>query len=251
MMNFPSNHQATIMCKPSHGSFNLPTMAITPKFASILDTFKFTTPYRSHQINATIAKSYSQRLRIITRVCYQMLWRFPQTFKDFIDMRLFVWAGQVKGHCQRNSLAVRHHHELRTLATPCNVDFRAPFLALTKWLSIKHWAHWIFLRLSNCLMKCCQILSHTPSSSHNFKRLQQVLGLGYSLGKSFQRAPLRNTQRIPSKTKRLFFQGRPLLFNFGSSGSIFSHCFWLKYTARLIGLFPPMSLLSTISYKDL
>jgi hypothetical protein len=35
-----------------------------------------------------------------------------------------------------------------------------------------------------------------------------------------------------------------LLFSFGSNGPISFHCFSVTYIARLIGLIPPMNLLS-------
>lgn len=239
------------MTKPGHSTFNFPPMSIPAKSSSILNFFTRAIARRYDQINSAIFKIRSQSLRIISFVTNQTLRLAQQALECCLNQHLLMRAGSVKGHCQRNSFAVRHHHELRTLAAPGNVNFRAPFLATMKWPSIKHWVHWIRLRLSNSRIKLCQIFSQTPWSSQSLNRLQQVLGLGYSLGKSFHRAPLRSTHKIPSRTSRFFFHGRPLLFNFGSNGSIFFHCFSLRYIARPIGLFPPMSLLSTTSYMDL
>jgi hypothetical protein len=53
-----------------------------------------------------------------------------------------------------------------------------------------------------------------------------VDALGYRSGRSFQRAPVRSTQRIPSKTSRLWIAGLPpfgFRFCFGSSGSSSFH----------------------------
>ena len=240
-MNFPAINQTSVMAKPRHRAFDLPSMTIASKAASILNFFDSKVSSWSNELNSASTKISSQTIRIISLVTDQTLWFSLKTFKRCFNQRLLVWSGRVKGHCQRNALAVCHHHKLRTLTPSGDFDFRAPFLATIKWPSIKHWAHWIFLCLSNSLIKLCQIFSQTPWSSQSLKRLQQVLGLGYSLGKSFHRAPLRKTQRMPSSTNRLCFQGRPLLFNFGSNGSIFCHCFSLKYFARLID-FSPMSL---------
>jgi len=57
-------------------------------------------------------------------------------------------------------------------------------------------------------------------------RRRQVLYEGYSLGRSFQRAPLRSTQRIPSKQGRFATGERPTerLLGLGNSGSIMFHC---------------------------
>jgi hypothetical protein len=71
------------------------------------------------------------------------------------------------------------------------------------------------------------IWSQTPCSSHCCRRRQHVLAEGYCLGISFQRAPLRRTHTMPSKTSRLSLGlGPPFedLLYVGSSGSIFFHC---------------------------
>lgn len=232
---FPSNDKSPVVSQPRHRPFNFPPVPIAAKHAAILNFFIRTTSWWYDQINSPTFKICSQLFRIISFIPNQTL-RFARKFLEGrSDRDLLMRSGSVKGDCQRNSFAVRHHHKLRTLAAPGNIDFRAPFLATIKWPSTKHCVHWMRLRLSSSRIKLNQIFSHTPCFSQSLRRLQQVLGLGYSLGKSFHRAPLRNTQRMPSSTTRLFFQGRPLLFSLGSNGSIFFHCFSLKYMARLIG----------------
>jgi hypothetical protein len=54
-----------------------------------------------------------------------------------------------------------------------------------------------------------------------------VLGDGYRLGKSFQRAPVRNIHKMPSKQGRLAIGLGPPhgdACGSGSKGAIFSHC---------------------------
>jgi hypothetical protein len=54
-----------------------------------------------------------------------------------------------------------------------------------------------------------------------------VLGDGYRSGKSFQRAPLRNTHKIPSKHGRFAMGLRPpnaAAFGSGNSAAIVAHC---------------------------
>ena len=60
--------------------------------------------------------------------------------------------------------------------------------------------------------------SQTSCSSHSCRRRQQVDGLGYSSGKSCQRAPVRKIHRIPSKHGRLGLHGWPPFFDLGSGG---------------------------------
>ena len=243
---FPSSNKPSVISEPCDRTFDLPTALVTPKCSAILGFWLAAIlPMRRHKLNALLFKFAAKLITVIGFVSNQTFWLFTQLINRLINDFYLMWTGRGNGHSQRNALAISHHHELGALATLGFPDFWAPFFADTKVPSMKHSAQLIWPFLSNSLMKVRQMLSHTPSSSHIFKRLQQVLGLGYFSGKSFHRAPVRRIQRIPSSTKRLFFQGRPLLFNLGSSGSIFFHCFSVKYIARLMGFITSMSPLST------
>ena len=233
---FPACHKAPVISKPSIGAFDFPAALVTPKSPSILKLYSFVLPRRRHKFNASVFKFFSEGIRIISFVTHQMLGCFPELINRLFNQRYLMWTGRGNGHSQRNTSAVRHNHELGALATLGFPDFWAPFFAETKVPSIKHSLQSIWPLLSSLRIKVRHIFSQTPCSSHNFNRLQQVLGLGYFSGRSFHLAPVRRIQRMPSKTKRLSFQGRPLLFNFGSSGSTAFHCFSVKYIARLIGL---------------
>lgn len=248
---FPTSDKSSVISEPGNSPFDLPAAFVTPEGSSVLHGTAAVLSMRSHKFNASTFEFLTKLIRVIGFISNQMLRFSAQLINGFINECYLMWTGRGKGHCQRNTLAISHHHELGALATLGFPDFWAPFFADTKLPSIKHSAQSIWPFLSSSLMKVRQIFNHTPCSSHLFNRLQHVLGLGYFSGKSFHRAPVRRIQRIPSTTQRLFFQGRPLLFNFGSKGSIFFHCFSVRYIARLIGLFPPMSLLSAISYDDL
>ena len=171
----------------------------------------------------------------------QMLGLFAQFIQGLLCKLCLMWAGILNGHSQRKTLAVCHHHKLRALATLGFADLSAPFLAGTKLPSMKHSAHWICPFSSSSRIKARQSFNHTPCSSHILSRLQQVLGQGYFSGRSFHRAPLRKIHKIPSSTRGLLFQGRPLRFSFGNNGSISSHCLSVRYLVRLIGLYPPTS----------
>ena len=90
-------------------------------------------------------------------------------------------------------------------------------------------------RASSSAMIARQIRSHVPSSSQRFSRRQHVEGLGYSTGRSRQRAPVFSTQRMPSTPARWLAQGRPPRWDRGirgRSGSILAHCASVKRTLR-------------------
>jgi hypothetical protein len=126
---------------------------------------------------------------------------------------------------QRNTLAVDHHHPLRALAAFGFPDSVAPFFAGAKLPSTKLSLQSSWPRRSSSARNCRHILSQMPSSSHRCNRRQQVAGLTpKSDGRSRQRAPVLSTQRMPSRTARLSFQGRPALEYCGSNGSSLAHC---------------------------
>ncbi len=241
---FPASYEASVIPEPGIGAFDLPTALVTPKSSSVLKLDSFVSSRRSYKLNAPLFQSCSKCIRIISFVTDQMLGCFSKLIDRLLNQCYLMWGGRGNGHSQRNTSAICHHHELGALSSLRFPDFWAPFFAETKVPSMKTSAQSIWPFLSSLRIKVRQIFSQTPCSSQSFSRLQQVLGLGYFSGKSFHLAPVRRIQRIPSKTNRLFFQGLPLLFSFGSSGPISFHCFSVTYIARLIGLIPPMNLLS-------
>jgi hypothetical protein len=128
---------------------------------------------------------------------------------------------------QRNTRAVDHHHPLRPLAPLGFADFAAPFLAGAKLPSTNDSLHFSCWRSLSSPRNVRQIFNQMSCSSQSRSRRQQVDGWGYSFGKYFQGAPLRRTQRIPSRTRRFSVHGRPPRGCFGgtgSRGSIFFHC---------------------------
>ena len=91
-------------------------------------------------------------------------------------------------------------------------------------------------RASSWPRKARHMRSHVPSSSHCRRRRQQVDPLGYPSGRSRQRAPVFNTQRIPSTTSRWLTRGRPPVRERrgrGRCGSILAHC---ASVTRTLGL---------------
>lgn len=237
VISFPAGNEPSVIAEPGNRALDFPAAFVTAKRSSVLTLEPFAVaPMRSDQFNPLFFEFISKGVRVVSFVANQMpgfsAGRLQRLVRQFHLMR----GGRMKGHSQRNTFAVCQNHELCAFAPLGFADFWPPFLAGIKLPSRKHSAHWIWLFLSNSWIKALQILSQIFFSSHILRRLQQVLGLGYFSGKSFQRAPVRKTQRIPSKTRRLSFQGLPLLFNFGSNGSIFCHCGLLRYTARLIGV---------------
>ena len=236
---FPTCDKTPVISEPGNRALDFPTTFVTARGTSILGLGFLAIPsMRHHKLNTLFCKFVAKFVRIISFVTNQMLGFLANLFKSLVRKFHLRRTGRVNGHSQRNTFAVCQYHELRALATLGFPDFWAPFFADTKLPSMKHSPHWIWPFLSKASINFRQIFSHVPSSSQSFKRLQQVLGLGYRSGKSFHLAPVRNIQRMPSSVSRFLFHGLPLLLSFGSNGSTCSHCFSVRYTARLIGLVP-------------
>jgi hypothetical protein len=149
---------------------------------------------------------------------------------------------------QRNTLAVDHHHKLRTLSAFGLSDARAPFLAAINVPSPKVSSQIRRPCSSSCATNARQISSHTSCSSQNCRRRQHVLGEGNRSGKSFQRAPERNTHKMPSRHSRSEVHGRPPLACWdkaGRCGEIFSHISSVtNCSCRAIGSSPPAPIYS-------
>ena len=143
------------------------------------------------------------------------------------QQRYFRRRGRRQAASERNTLAVHHHHPLRTLPTFGLADARAPLFAGAKLPSAKVSSQFSRPWASNSPINTRHTRCQTPWSSHCCNRRQQVLYEGYRSGKSFHRAPDRNTQRMPSKTCRLSIGLGPPLGDaliLGNNGSILRHC---------------------------
>ena len=165
---FPMGHEAPVIPEPSIGAFDLPAASVTPKGPSILKLDSFISSGRSDKLNAPFFQSCSKCIRIIRFVAHQMFGCFAKLIDRLFNKRYLMWTGRGKGHSQRNTSAIRHHHELGALSSLRFPDFWAPFFAETKVPSMKTSAQSIWPFLSSLRIKIRQILSQTPCSSQSF-----------------------------------------------------------------------------------
>jgi len=230
-----ANQQSPEVAQPGKGAFDFPTVAVAAQCASIVERrFAASAAMRTDKQYSPVEKPLAQRVAVVGPVGNHSQWSFPGAsssttrHRDAIQRAFgqchFPRAGRDQLASQRNTLAVDHHHPLRALAALGFADALAPFLAGAKLPSRNDSLQSNLPRWSSSLRNCRQIWSHTSRSSQCRSRRQHVLGLGYSLGKSRQRAPVLSTHRIPSSTWRLSAQGRPRLRTLGKSGSILAHC---------------------------
>ena len=253
---FVSNHKPTEITYPSKGTFDFPSFLISPKFASILKFLFFTVfSMRADKIYPSFFKIFTQGITIvgiISNQTHRSVFGPNRTLPgSFYFFKRLVYARDLRRGCRgngasrRNTLAVDHHHPLRTFTSFGFSDTGPPFFAGAKLPSMNASSQSNNLFSSSSVRNLRHISSQRPLSYQSFSRRQQVAGLGYRLGRSSQRAPLRSTQRIPSKPSRFSVCGLPSFpgFGLGSKGSSLLHCSLLiNRVVVAIGL-PPIGLL--------
>lgn len=230
-ISIPSNHDATVILQPGNRAFNDPSLSISPKRSAVLSLGLASIDLmRAHQLQAAFFQSITQRIRIIRTIrdkMATMILRQRRLIQRRLDQLRLVWGRACHVHSERKTLAARHHHKLCTFSTFGFPHTEAPFLAGQNVPSAKMFIQWSWPCSSSSWIRAIQACSQTSCSSQSRSRRQHVLGEGKRSGKSFHRAPLRSTQRMPSKHSRLPAGGRPPLAErlaCGSNGSIFSHC---------------------------
>src|SRR6266699_189929 len=252
-----ANHQMAEVAEPREGTLDFPAPAVASQRSSVLGHLFASIPAMwRDQFDPALRQPLSQRVTVVTTVgdeAQRVLPRSPRAgsaaHADRRERRFreprFVRGCRTKVLSQRKTLAVDHHHPLRTLAPLGFSDSIAPFFAGAKLPSMKDSLHFSCWRSFNSLRNARQISSQISCSSQSRSRRQQVDGEGNSSGKSCQRAPLRRTHKMPSSTLRSSFGGLPPLGrfgHFGSKGPIFSH--WASVSSRPYrAIDPPLALL--------
>jgi len=234
----PADNKAPGICQPRECPLNLIAAPVTPQLTAIMVLLLLVIiPVGANKFDAPIGQASAKRVTVITFVGNKPFGILPWTASVFtrhndIIQRFFKERRLVRGRRvqvvpQRNSLAVDHHHPLRAFPPLGFPDAGAPFLAGAKLPSINDSLQSSCFFSSSSERNTLHAVIHTSCSSHSFSLRQHVEGLGYSLGRSCQGAPVRNIQRMPSKTLRLFAQGLPpflLALGFGKSFSSLLHC---------------------------
>jgi hypothetical protein len=236
-----SYEQAAKRAEPRDSALDNPALAIDPQAAAILvRTVDSILAVRADQGDAAHSEPRAQRVAIVGAVADQAL-RLPPARRyargeRLVDERDLGRRGRGEAYSQRNTLTLHQYHALCTFPPLGRADVGPPFFAGAKVPSMNAVSHARRPASSSCVRNARQMRSHVPSANQRFNRRQQVAGLGYSAGKSRQRAPVFSTQRIPSITARDSVHGRPprpVRGIRGSSGSILAHCASVKRTPRL------------------
>ena len=239
----PADDKPAIIPQPRKRPLNLIATFITPHLTTVVifsflviaaiwtDQFNILSSQPLTKRVAVISFIRNQSLRILSRPAAAFAWH-SDIVQRFFEQRCLVRGRRVQVVSQRNTLAVDHHHPLRSLAAFGLSDALAPFFAGAKLPSANASDQSNWPRSSSSERNARHASSHTSCSSQSRSLLQQVEGLGNCFGRSAHGAPVRSIQRIPSNTLRLSAQGLPPRFDFlgfGSNGSIFSHCVCVNF----------------------
>jgi hypothetical protein len=260
-----SYDESAAVAQPRKSAFHLVPTPVATKFSSILRRFLLAIcTMRADKLYTLLSKTFSQWVRIVTTIGNETFGfvfgstmstsRHSYSFERLFDEFDFRRGRRVQVVSQRNTLAVDHHHPLRSLASFGLSDAFAPFLAGAKLPSIKHSLQSSWPRSSSSARNARQASSQISCSSQSRNRRQQVEPLAYFLGTSSHGAPVRNTQSMPSKTLRLSIHGLPPRFDFlsfGSKGSILAHCSSVSFQRFFDRFLAIERLLSTMIYSPI
>src|SRR5580698_1633966 len=229
-----THQEAAEVSEPGKSAFDFPAMTVAAQFSAIVERgFAPPATMGTNQDHAALQQTPAQWIAVVSAIGHDAqgplaraaaLLRHANPGQSTFGQSHFPRRGRDQLASQRNTLAVDHHHPLRAFAALGFSNAVAPFLAGEKLPSRNDSLQSSRPCWSSSERKCRQILSQMSCSSHWRKRRQQVLGLGYSLGRSRQRAPVLSTQRMPSNTRRLSAHGRPRLRSWGRRGSSLAHC---------------------------
>ncbi len=252
-VSFPPRDESAVVSQPGECSLDFPPFSISPQRPSILSRRTAASPTMwTDQFYSSLRELPAQRIAIIRPIGDQPLrlllgsssssaW-YGDRVQCFLDERDFPGGRRVQVVSQRKTLAVDHHHPLRSLAALGLADAGPPFFAGAKLPSMNTSLQSNWPRSSNSDKNARQTFNQTPRSSQSLSRRQQVEELGYRLGRSPHGAPVRRTQRMPSNTARSSAQGRPPRRerrSFGNTFSIRSHCSSVNFQRCLAIADPP------------
>lgn len=144
-----------------------------------------------------------------------------------LDQRHLIGARAMDSRGNRKSMPFTVNHDLGSLAAFGLADLFTPFFAEEKVPSAVVSSKSSFPSRSSARSSRAHAACQVPDSVHAWWRRQHVLGDGNDFGKSFHRAPVRSTQRMPSTQGRDSAGGRPPFGDgsgFGKKSAIKSHC---------------------------
>lgn len=216
--------------QPADRTFNLPSLEITSETASVLSGRLLSVlAMRTDQLDPSPGKTLPKRIAISSHIVNQPLRLATKLSftKQRFDERYFVGAGTGNRCRERQAVGIGENHDFGSFATFGFTNHFAPFFADENVPSAS-----VSLRSTRPCRSSVrnnrdQAFVQIPLAVHWRNRRQQVGYDGNRSGRSFQRAPLRSTHRIPSTHARGSAIGRPrwpVRESCGNKSAINRHC---------------------------
>lgn len=227
---FVASDEPTEVLEPADGALDLPSSAIAAELSAVLRRRLFAVlPMRGDQFDAAFCQPGPQGVAVGGRIVDQSTRLSGQNalLKQRFDQRYFVRTGASDFRAKGKTATVNEDHRLGALAALRLADAQAPFFAEENVPSAIASCQWMRPRRSSLRNILAQATFQIPASVQALKRRQHVGGDGKCGGKSRHRAPVRNTQRIPSTHSRAVRRGRPPFSEGDGSGNksaISDHC---------------------------
>jgi len=233
-----ASDQAPIVKHPADGAFDFPASHIPPQFSTILHRRLLTaSAMRTYQIDATRFHPLANPIRIsclVVQKSFRKLLanaKFDERFQR-VDFRE---VGGERENRQRQTLPIRHQHDLRAFTFLGLAYLGAPFFAGENVPSPIASDQCSNFRRSIFRSNRRQASSQIPASVHSRCRRQHVVGLGYRSGKSCHRAPLLRIHKTPSRHSRGVTLGRPPFAEIGGCGNRFLMSFHWELVINWFG----------------
>jgi len=205
-------YQSSEVLQPADGSFNFPSLTVSPEFSTILSSrFNAVGFVRCNQVDAAFEETKTQWVTISCGVVDQLSrpTMNDPVFEQRLDESDFMGTGTFNHVAARRAVAVDQEHDLSAFAAFGLTYVKAPFLADENVPSAMDSSRSISPCRSSLLTRRAHAFLNRPDSDHCFRRRQQVGCEGKWSGKSHHRAPVRRIQAMASKQLREEARGRP------------------------------------------
>src|SRR5688572_5284318 len=225
-----ARYQSPEGLEPADGALDDPAFAIAPQRATILSGWSLAaTAVWADELDTTAGQSLPQRITVCSSVIDEPLRNVGGggLIEQWLDQRYFRGTGSTYVDGQWQAVSIDQDHELAALAALGRTNTIAPFFAGENEPSANPSLQLICPCSSSRLSSRSQMRSQTPLRDHSANRRQHVTYEGNERGRSFQRAPLRRTQRMPSRHCLASALGRPPRasgWGAGKRSEINDHC---------------------------
>ena len=203
------DQQSAETAKPCKRPLYNPTMSVPAELSTVLVARPLVCrTSRDDRFNSSLVQAPTKRIVVVSPVGDQSV-RIPprctrpmgSPYRHVLERRLhesyFRRGRRVQVCSKRSTLAIDQNHPFRALSSFCLADFGPPFFAGAKLPSMKHSSHLIRSASVRFERNALHSSRRVPSSSHFFKRRQQVAGLAYRFGSSLQGAPAKESTDSP------------------------------------------------------